>query len=363
MMKKFRFKAIIGALLLSTVLPTAAFGASNEVYYPVIGSSKTSPGIYKAVPNGKASLVQKETRYVLKRTSNPPIALKDTNVYTVNSRVAKSTDKYPNQMPLQHVQQVGKDVYFARFLFRGEYAGGCGGGYADILEIYKRSSSGKISKVTTDRVSSDAADIFKVSGSYLYYAKVENAGFGNFTIMKSRLDGKNKRVLQKGVSDFWINGTYIYFEKSGKLYRMALDGKGLKSFSFKTKLYGDGGCDGGNYTVGENGVSVSGYVNDKYVNYFFDYATGKITTQLSGGLKDDRHPYILDMDVNKKRLVAQTFLDDGGDQVSVYDFSGNLIKKLHKVDFWGGGPILHSVDAKKGEFLYIDGSSLKLIKF
>ena len=201
------------------------------MYYPVAGTAKT-PGIYKAVPNGKSSAVLKEKVYTLVDAKKPPMKLNDVNFFLVNGKLAKASqyDRFSaNVKPIRDVQAVGKDVYFTKFLFDSIYAGSCGGGGATILEIYKRASNGKISKVVTDKVSSDAKNPFVISGNFMYYAKVVNEAMGNFTIIKSTLNGKSKQTFQKGVDDFWINKKSIYFVKSGKLYRMDLNGKGLKA--------------------------------------------------------------------------------------------------------------------------------------
>ena len=294
------------------------------------------------------SLVMKEKVYTLKETTKPPVKLKDTNFFLVNNKVAKASDyaSYSvNSKPVQDVQAVGKDVYFTRFLFQAVYAGSCGGGGADILEIYKRASNGKVSKVVSDKVSSDAQNAFVVSGKYLYYAKVVDEAMGNFTIIKSTLDGKSKKTLQTGVDDFWIQGKYIYYIKNEKLYRMDTNGKYIKSFNTKTKLYGNGGCGEGNYSVSNNGMTISSYSDDS--KYFFDFSKLSLTTLTS---KVDG--YILDVDFNKKRLIAMNFGDDDMDTYAVYDLKGKLIKKLKNLE-WRQGP--YSVNAKTGQFLYVEG--------
>ena len=355
-MKIAKSVVLLSVLLISILLPQNTFAASSTVYYPVEGTSKISAGIYKAVPNGTPSLVMKEKVYTLKETTKPPVKLKDTNFFLVNNQVAKASDyaSYSvNSKPVQDVQAVGKDVYFTRFLFQAVYAGSCGGGGADILEIYKRASNGKISKVVSDKVSSDAENAFAVSGKYLYYAKVVDEAMGNFTIIKSTLDGKSKKTLQKGVDDFWIQGKYIYYIKNEKLYRMDTNGKYIKSFNTKTKLYGNSGCGEGNYSVSNNGMTISSYSDDS--KYFFDFSklsTTTLTSKVDG--------YILDVDLNKKRLIAMSFGDDDMDTYAVYDLKGKLIKKLKNLE-WGHGP--YSVNAKTGQFLYVEGSKLKQVKF
>jgi enolase len=146
--------------------PLSGFAASKEIYYTVKGNQKVVPGIYKAVPNGKAVPVLKEKNYKMKEVSKPPVRLEDANLFYVNERAAQAADYEDyfelNNQPIQDVQVVGKDLYFTKLLVRSVYAGSCGGGGADILEIYKRSSNGKITKVTSDRVSSDAKNRFKV---------------------------------------------------------------------------------------------------------------------------------------------------------------------------------------------------------
>jgi hypothetical protein len=329
----------------------------------VKGNQKVVPGIYKAVPNGKAVPVLKEKNYKMKEVSKPPVRLEDANLFYVNERAAQAADYEDyfelNNQPIQDVQVVGKDLYFTKLLVRSVYAGSCGGGGADILEIYKRSSNGKITKVTSDRVSSDAKNRFKVIGSYIYYAKVENEAMSNFTIIKSSLDGKKKQILYKGVEDFWIHQNQIYFVKDGKLYSMGMDGKGVKSItSIKTKIYGGSGCDGGNYFVSDNGFSVTDYSGEKSVEYYLDFTSKKV---MKLPVPDMDSP-ILDVDFKKNRFVSEFF---DGDQliVGVYDFKGKLLRKLKAYDPWSSGTYIYSVDAKSGQLLYVEGASLKEIKF
>jgi Domain of unknown function (DUF5050) len=343
--------------------PLSGSAASKEIYYTVKGNEKVAPGIYKAVPNGKAVPVLKEKNYKMKEVSKPPVRLEDANLFFVNERTAQAADYKGyfeiNNQPIRDVQVVGKDLYFTKLLVRSIYAGGsCGGGGADILEIYKRSSNGKIAKVTNDKVSSDTKDAFKVIGSYIYYAKVENEAMGNFTIIKSTLDGKKKQILYKGVEDFWIHQNQIYFIKDGKLYSMGIDGKGVKNITpIKAEIYGDSGCDGGNYSVSDNGFSVTDYSGEKSVEYYLEFTSKKVIK-----LPPDIDCRILDVDSKKNRFVGEFF---DGDQhiVGVYDFKGKLLRKLKAYDPWTSVTYIYSVNAKSGQLLYVEGTSLKEIKF
>jgi hypothetical protein len=369
-MRKLLSVLFVSLLGLSSFLPTSALAASKEIYYPVVGASKTTPGIYKAVPNKTGKAVTKEKVYKLKGLSKNPLKLEDITVFYGKDRVAKSSEmKYPWGVNLDTIQEVkisGKDIYFTKFLYATEYAGGCGGGGADILELYKRNSKGKITKVITDKISADATNQFVISGSSLYYSKITNGVFGNFTIIKASLDGKKKTTLQKGVDDFWVSGKFIYFTKGNyegeKLYRMDLNGKSVKTITaVKAKLYGMNGCGEGNYTPSKNGVAFQDYNEDSVENnYFYDFSTNKVTKMP----KKDVYIHILDVNVSKKRIIGMTYSNDNDSWfIGLYDFNGKKIKTLKssKTPSWFYNFI--TIDAKAGKFLYTEGNRLKEIKF
>lgn len=264
-------------------------------------------------------------------------------------------------LPIQHVQAVGKELYFTKFLFSASYAGGgCGGGTADILELYKRSQTGKVTKVMTDKLSSFTKNPFAVNGGYIYYAKVQNQAIGNYAVIKYSLKTKKKTTIYKGADNFWFKGKYIYFVKKDKLYRMDLNGKGVKSIPLKVKLFTGGYCGDGNYYASNNGIIVTDWNAGANVNYYYDFSKNTIT-KLAPKFSGDV-PAILDVDLNKKRFLG-TAWDGSNDTLGLYDFKGKLLKKIMKIDYWKDGFKLYSMDAKKGELLYIQDSKLKQIKF
>jgi hypothetical protein len=365
-MSKFTKILITSFLVLGGLIFSKPANAStSEVYYTSIGSSTNSPGIYKSIPNGTSKTVLKS--YIYKTTqSKSPFAILDANSYTANARVATTSEIKNgnlwtiNKQQIRDVQASGKDVYFTKFLLRAEYGGGwCGGGYADVLQLYKRDSKGKVTQVGTDTISSDTADSFVISGSSLYYAKVTNKVFGNFTIVKSSLGGKTKTALQRGVDDFWIDGSYIYFVKTEKLYRMGMDGKNVTTISsIKSKLYGMSGCDGGTYTVSENGVVFDGTYPDEK-RYFYDYSTNKVTV-----ITSSYKLYPIDVDVTKKRILGVSSDDSGKSTLSLYDFNGKLLKTIVTFDdIWNGNDNVISFDVKTRVLLYADGAKLKQLNF
>jgi hypothetical protein len=345
--------------------PLSSHAASKEIYYTVKGSSKISPGIYKAIPNGKPVPVLKEKVYKMKQTTKPPLNFIDTKEVYINERIAQAadykTDVELNNEPIQYIQVVGENIYFTKLLARAFLTEGyCRGAPSDILEIYKRSSNGKITKVISDKVSSLTANPFKVIGSYIYYAKIENEAMGNFTIIKSTLDGKKKQVLYKGVTDFWIAQNQIYFIKNGELYWMGLDGKGVKRVSaIQSALYGDGGCAPGNYFILDEGfhwIEDSGDTTIDY--YYFNFASKKVTKLPSPTTYDD----VQSIDLKKNRFVAEKFSGSYA-IVGLYDLKGKLIKKLLTYDYLKSETYIYSVSAKDGQLLYIQGTSLKKITF
>ncbi|GKU83547.1 DUF5050 domain-containing protein [Niallia sp. NCCP-28] len=365
-MKKY-FHLLLAGILLFLLFPAPSQAKSTMIYYPVTSTDKISAGIYKSAPNGKSSAVLKEKTYTLKSTKTPPLKLADFTSADINNKIATKKDfekdTYMNNMPIVDVQAAGSDIYFTKFLFSGSYNGSyCGGGSADILEIYKQNSKGKITKVTTDKISTNTDNAFTVSGNYIYYAKVEKNGFSKFTIIKSTLDGKKKTTLKKAVDDFWISGNKIYYTSKNALYSMNLDGKkDTKISSIKAKLYNISGCDEGNYAVSNNGISYFDYNSDAPYNYYFDFSKGTVT-KIKEKTKDGNYPYVVDVDLSKKRYIGITWNDDiENSNINVYNFDGKLIKKLMTTDF--SNLAIHSIDAKTGVLLYVQGEQLKQIKF
>ena len=354
-MKRFILFVISAMIVMSIVIPTSTLAASNSTYYTVSGTSKVSPGVYQGVPNGKSKIILKEKMYTLKETANPPMKIEDMNVFFVKGRLAKKSDDpwSLNTLPIQEVQSVGKDLYIAKFLFSAAYYGGCGGGGADILELYKRNGNGKQSKITSDKVSSNTTETFSIKGKHLYYAKVVNEALGNYTIVKATLDGKKKQTLKKGVDDFWVNGTSIYYIDNNALYKMDLNGKKNEKLSkLKAKLYGNSGCDGSNYSVSNNGLSVQDYSSD--AQYFIEYSTGNVQ-------KLKVNVDIQDVDVKKKRMVAATWNGENY-TYNLYDLKGKKLKKLKTMEDSINYRSI-KIDVKKGEFYYVKGSKLYLIKY
>lgn len=354
-------KGLMASLLLFTLFSsTTVSAASKSMYYSAIGTSKTAPGIYSSKVNGKSKVILKSKVYKYKNVEKAPIAVNDLNYFRKNGKVAKASDYKElynlNRQQIRDVKTAGKDIYFTQFFFTGEYAGACGGGFADVVQLYKMNSKGKVSKVSTDGISSDTADSFVIAGSSIYYAKVVNGVFTNFSIIKSSLDGKKKKTLKKGVDDFWINGKKIYFIKKEKLYSMNLDGKSLKMVStIKSTLRGMNGCSEGSYVVSENGLI---YEGKGYKQYYYDFSYKKLTK-----LPSSNEFYPVDVNTKKKKMVGISFDDNGGTLLALYDFKGKRIKKLKAYDYWMGNTNIISLDAKKGILIYADGPKLKQVKF
>lgn len=354
-MKRLVMLVISALLVISFVTPTATLAASNSTYFPVSGTDNVSAGVYQGVPNGKSEIVLKEKLYTIKEATNPPMKIEDMNVFFVKGRLAKKNDDpwSLNTLPIQEVQSVGKDLYLAKFSFSAAYYGGCGGGGADILEIYKRNSKGQQSKITSDKVSNNTIATFSIDGKHMYYAKVVNEALGNYTIVKATLDGKKKQTLKKGVDDFWVNGTSIYYIDSNALYKMDLNGKKNKKLTkLKAKLYGNSGCDGRNYSVSNNGLSVQDYSSG--ARYFIEYSTGNVQTL-------NVYVDIQDVDVKKKRMVAGTWVGENY-TYNLYDLKGKKLKKIKTMDDSINYRSV-KIDAKKGEFYYVKGTKLYLIKY
>lgn len=368
-MKKY-FRILMAVLLCVSILtPISTSATSKTYYYSVDGTSKVKPGIYKGTINGKGTAVLKESVYKSVYLEKSPISVNGPYVFTKKGAVAKSSDyKNPYSLitnPIQNVQQNGKDLYFTKFLYETAYMGSmCGGGSTHILEIYKRNSNGKVTKVVSDKVTSNTNQSYYVKDKYIYYAKLNKDPLGEYNIVRSTLDGKTKTTLKKNVDDFWINGKYIFYVYKNALYKMDLNGKNSKKYSnLKVELYNMNGCTPGNYNVivsGENypGLIVEDYEKDQVI--YLDFSTGK-TTKLS--IKFIEGIYALDV---KKQRNINIVRDEKASKytMGLFDFKGKLIKKAKATlnfEYWDGHIL--SADASKGEVIYIDGSNLKKIKF
>ncbi|KAA0548369.1 hypothetical protein FZW96_07280 [Bacillus sp. BGMRC 2118] len=348
--------------------PDAVMDSGDAQYYAVSGTESNKPGIYKYTSDGASMLLLEEKVYELAYTNNPPITLEDLNYYTVRGQEATSYDQWGNKNnPIQFVQAEGSDVYFTKFLFSGEYAGGCGGGFADILELYKMDVSGTVTLLTSDKISSINKDQFFVSGDYIYYAKIENRGFGNFTLIKMNVHTKEKTTLNAGIDNFWVKENMIYFTKEKQLHTMDLNGQGLVTLSsIPADLYGMSGCDGGNYYVTENGIYVQSWEDDNH--YFYDENTKTVASVPVNNLYEtlNGYPEILDVDVEKQQFVALVGdYDTYAGTLGVYDFSGNLLTTIEtfedSYDYYQLQ--VQSLDIKKRQFIYVEGTELKMISF
>lgn len=332
-MKKYFSLLVAFFLCIGIILPINVSAASKTYYYPVAGTSKITSGIYKGTINGKSTAILKQ----------------------------KSTK---TDYPIYNVQVVGKNIYYTKFLSSEGYVGAnCGGLLGDKLAIYKRNSKGKVSKVVKDNVSSDSVQPFYVKGNYIYYPKLNKDITGDFTIVRSTLDGKKKKTLKKSVDNFWVNGKYIYYVSKGSLYRMDMYGKKSKKYpQLKIKLDPMNPCVGINYQVLFNGKSYHGivatdYFSDNLKTVFFDLSTLKETK-----IKNNNAFQILDVDGKKKRYIA---VDDNDNKISMYNFQGKRIKKSKvKMEYsYPSNREIISADAVKGEVIYISGTKLKKLKF
>lgn len=345
---------LMAVFLIISFIPTSASAASKTYYYVVGGTSKVAPGIYKGTVNGKGTAVVKEKVYKKKKLSKSPVSsLKLDKTYSFYGKgsVAKKTDeKYSLiQYPIQHVEADGKNLYYAKFSF--QIMSFCGDS-SDVLDIYKRGSNGKSTKLVSDKITSRTTQAFAIKNKYIYYPKLNKNPFGNFDIVRATLDGKKKATLKKSVDDFWVRGKYIYYVKNDSLYRMDLNGKNAKIYeNLKGKVYADTECNWGNYYVSENGI-VFNEMDNKTI--FFDFSTENTVSLPNVSVS------IYDVDINKKRLVALNF-NDKTYSAGVYNFSGKQMKKLKSFNY--NNTDIYSIDAKKGEFLYIDGTNLKKINF
>lgn len=358
-MKKLITLTLSAILSFTLLIPSIGSAASGEVYYPVDGFGRSYAGIFKSLPNGKPSLVLKENLYAWKELKTPPIKLEDLNFYYSKGKQVSKGDYGTIDNPISHVQLVGKDLYFTKFLFGAEYYGGCGGGFADIYEIYKRDSKGKVTKVVSDRISSDAQTPFKVIGTSLYYAKVTNKGYGNFTIVKMDLRSEKKQEMGKGVDDFWVQGNQIFFVKYNNLYKRDIKTQAVTNLNInKAQLRGANGCGEGNYNISMNGMVFEKWQTNESVTYYMDFSTKKLTK-----LNHDGSLYIVDADPTKKRFIAlKRDYNKNTSSLGVYNLEGKLIKELKSLKP-DGYMNFHTLDAKNGKIQYIEGTSFKLIKF
>lgn len=76
-MKKYFSLLVAVFLCIGLMAPLSAFAASKTYYYPIKGTSKTAPGIYKSTVNGKSKVVLKEKVYKIKEVSKPSFFKKE----------------------------------------------------------------------------------------------------------------------------------------------------------------------------------------------------------------------------------------------------------------------------------------------
>lgn len=354
-MKRHFSITLIVFLFFGIISPVSASAASKTYYYPVEGSEKVAPGIYQGTLNGKGKAVVKEKIYKKKNLSKPPVTIDGTYTFYGKGAVAKKSD-YDNMYnlitnPIQHVQANGKDLYYTKYLFETFFNGFLyGGETGDILEIYKRNSNGKVVKVVNDKVTSNTVEAFVIKDKYIYYPKLNKDPVEDFSIVRATIDGKKKTILKKSVDDFWIHGKYIYYVYYNALYRMDMNGKNSKKYA-NLVFYPNSEFSSSNYRVSTNGVVVEDYEAGK--DYFLEYSTGKTTKIAYYAM------LICDVDTKKKRLVGMEW-NGKNYTAGVYDYKGKLLKTLVKSMEYSD---IYSVDAKKGEFIYNHGSSLKKASF
>ncbi|MFD2442869.1 hypothetical protein ACFSO7_02520 [Bacillus sp. CGMCC 1.16607] len=358
-MKKMNRKLIAATVLsMLAISQISATAATQETIFTVKGDQSTVPGIYSSVPNGKSKLVIKDSVYELKEVDK--LGKLMGGFFYTNDRPATAEDYKKQDMftrnvrPLQDVQAVGKELYYTKFLGMSMYMGGsCGGGGAEILEIYKRNSAGKVMKVTPDWISSNTVESFEVVGANIYYARIENSEMGKFTVIKASIDGKKKNAILSAVDDFWVEKDSIYFIKDKKLFKSGLDGKGAKQLTkLVSKLYGASVCDGSNYQVVKSGLVVNDYEKDASV--YYDFATNTtVNTPTKINL-------VYDVDLKRKLIVGANYDEES---LSLYDFNGKIVKDL-KVDVsWESGATIVSVDSANRKIQYVKGNSLKEIQY
>jgi Choline-binding repeat/Putative cell wall binding repeat len=351
----------------------ATLETNGEIIYTVAGSETASPGIYKGVPNEKSTLLLEEKMYSRVQLSNVPLSLGDVNYFTEKGSVTTEYDLWGNvNNPIQSAERYNSDIYYTNYLFTGEYGGSCGGGYADILELYKQDSSGNISKVTSDKVSSVTEEQFVIKDSSMYYAKVEDKAFGNFTLVKMNLMDKKKTSLTTGIENFWLHDDLIYYVKDRELFTMNLVGGDVKKVAgVEGQLYGMSGCSPPSYEVTDNGLYSNYSDDDTYETtyFFYDFSSKEITVIPVEKMIETLNgfPEVMDVDVENKRLAAIVYHygeEDTTATLAIYDFEGELLETLGTLNetFSVYGNTV-SLDVKKGEFIYTEGTNLKVINF
>ncbi|OAT80934.1 hypothetical protein A6P54_13110 [Bacillus sp. MKU004] len=351
----------------------AALESDGDMVFAVEGSETVRPGIYKGTPNEESKLLLEEKMYERIPLSNVPVSLSDVNYFTEKGDVTTEYSRWGSvNNPIQDAEKYGTDLYYTNFLFTGEYGGMCGGGYADILELYKQDSNGKVSKVNSDKVSSATEDQIVIKDSYMYYAKVEDRAFGNFTLVKMNLSDNEKTTLTAGIENFWLHDDLIYYVKNKELFTMGLNGENAQKISvIEGQLYGMSGCMPPSYEVSNNGL-YSDYPNtdtEETTYYFYDFDSQEMTVLPLEQLMEtlDGFPYVMDVDVKNQRFAAivnSYSEEDTTSTLAVYDFDGNLIKSLEpSEETFSVYRDVISLDVKKGEFIYLAGSQLKSIEF
>lgn len=336
-----RKKAILSGVslaLLFTVSPVSAQENSSFTYV-VQNNKNVVGGIYKSVPNKKETLLVKSGK------SN------------FNKQVLAA-------------QTVGKSLVYEKVTGRENLRS-----YYCDSELYKvdilSMTKGKTTKIATEYVPPKPTENMKVVGSSLYYVKYENFKKDDsvFSVVKSDLTGKKKKILMKGIKDFWIRDKSIFVIKNDKLQKMNLDGKNLQVIKnlkydlFPTQSW----CAGKNYNVSENSLTVYDQLAEDRSEYKFmayDFIKNKNTTLSFTFNIDKWNPLPESVNLEKKKMVIASSIPSTNYEskfnYNLYDFNGKKVKTLIKsVEKQN---IIYT-DMLKGRILYKDGQKLKMIKF
>lgn len=370
-------KFLLIILILIFIIPQTV-SASAYYYYPVVSEyiTKTKPGIYGSTPNGKEKLIVSEKVYLMKTSKTGPMKLKDVQQYIIKDRVSPDGSigyhEFIDSNPIDNVKQVGKDLYYTKVLFQAApKSNGCRNYDFWVYEIYKRDSNGKAKKITADRISSNTKNAFEIVGSHLYYAKINNQLLNNFSIIRASLDGKNKKTLQTGVSDFWVYNKHIYYIKSEILYRMNLDGTGKKAItsSKDLKLSNESSCNEANYTYTKGGLLFNIYDKGNPIGLiFFDFKTLSKTKLpkpfINKNVVEKNRYFPIEIDTKNNLIYGITqYVDNKTYEqkfvIGIYTFQGKLVKKIsspYYINFL-------RADSKNRQVIYYVGKSLKSAKF
>lgn len=342
-------------MLISFFVPSKVFAADTEetqtTYISVSANGYLQPGIYKMTnttlqPIIKGNVYKAHSKnfpgYNLEITQGKKVSYKKSNGFNAESYITT---------PYNYPVAVGNTIYFTKFVkkfYYGSYQ--CGGGTENIFNLYKI-ENGKVSKVNNDAISDGQGNPLYSSNGNLYYIVGKGLN-SSYQVVELSTTGE-KTTLLKNVSDFWMDGSQAYYQKSGKIYNFNLETK--KSIvikkSMKRDFYSNSICEEANYSKVTSGLLYEDFDEDfNYIYYFYNYSTGQSTKLSISSV------YILDLSISNNLSLVY---NSDKEKYYIYNLDG---KKLKTLSIPENSQFL-SVSLDDHKITYLSGTKVEILSF